>query len=251
MANIELSAKYALTNSLTGASKVLASALNNDSVIIESAGTGGNLKWYFTETNITGRFRLHTMQKGDPNALDIFSYNGLNTIGLHFYNVGDYTGQYWRLDDWGDGTIKLSNNFTGPDMLLDVANDTLKPTLAGGDSPGQHWTLSRFGSASATLASTAAATLAPNTTAVTISTATSQLPTSVASPCTSTAVFCTATASALPNKGLSKGGIAGAVVGSVCLAVVAIVIAIFMKRRSSYQHRPGPMTSNPVLPLHG
>ncbi|OCK87390.1 uncharacterized protein K441DRAFT_623029 [Cenococcum geophilum 1.58] len=246
MANIELSAKYALTNSLTGASKVLASALNNDSVIIESAGTGDNLQWYFTETNITGRFRLHTMQKRDSTALDIFSYNGLNTIGLHFYNVGDYTGQYWRLDDWGDGTIKLSNNFTGPDMLLDVANDTLKPTLAGGDSPGQHWTLSRFGSASATLASTVAATLASTVAA------TSQLPTSVASPCASTAVSCTATASALPNKGLSKGGIAGAVVGSVCgLAVVAIVIAIFMKRRSSYQHRPGPMTSNPVLPLHG
>jgi len=238
MANIELSAKYALTNSLTGASKVLASALNNDSVIIESAGAGDNLQWYFTETNITGRFRLHTVQKGDSNALDVFSYNGLNTIGLHFYNVGDYTGQYWRLDEWGDGTIKMSNNFTGPDILLDVASDTLEPTLAGGDSPGQHWTLSQLGSASATLA--------PSTAAVTM------LSTSVASPCASTAVSCRATASALPHKRLSTGVIAGAVVGPVfVLAIVVAIVLLFKNRRSPHHHGRSVVARYPGISLNG
>jgi hypothetical protein len=44
----------------------------------------------------------------------------------------------------GDGTYKLTNDFTGPEESLDTYNDTHEPFLGTGDHSGQHWTLTQL-----------------------------------------------------------------------------------------------------------
>lgn len=55
--------------------------------------------------------------------------------------TGNYSGQLWTLAPWGDGTYKLTNDFTGPGKSLDTYSDTYQPFLDTGDHSGQHWTL--------------------------------------------------------------------------------------------------------------
>jgi len=230
MVNISTTLRYSLTNSLLGPNKALASAPNNDTLIIvdlSSDLSATNQQWYFTSTNTSSEYRLHTVQKGDFHAVDVYNYIGLGTIGLHFFSTGDYNGQYWTLGSWSDNTTKLSNDFTGPDIHLEVNKDTFEVKLAGGDNAGQHWTLSDFG-AGPTLTSTASGQATASASASATGNPTTSAPPSL---CTSTAASCSATASPQHGKSLSKGEIAGVVVGGVAGAVTLIVlIALAVKK---------------------
>ncbi|KAF2026789.1 carbohydrate-binding module family 13 protein, partial [Setomelanomma holmii] len=142
MADIKTDAKYVLSNALIGSTHALASTSTNDSVVVvQSSESDASQSWYFVETSTSGYYRLHTQQKGDYAALDVYNYNGKNSIDLHLYAIGENTGQYWNLNKQDDGSVKISNQFTGPDIYLDVVKDTLQPTLAAKDGPGQRWTL--------------------------------------------------------------------------------------------------------------
>jgi hypothetical protein len=250
MADIDLSAKYTLTNALIGPSKVLASTSKNDSLIIVSLGTGSgdDQLWYFTTTDKTNRYRMHTVQKGDFFAVDISSYRGQNEITVHFVSTEKYTGQYWAFDEWSDGSVRITNDFSGPDIRLGVDAGTTAPNIAGGDHPGQHWTVSRFGS---TL--TATSSRGPSRTASTLSVATvRQSSTRAPTPCASGSSTCATTAAAASNNGpaLSKGAIAGVSVGGFVALVAIISVLIFWLKKPKKKadtFRPDPMTSNPVL----
>jgi hypothetical protein len=91
----------------------------------------------FLQTNTTGYYRLHTDQKEDFAALDVYAYNGKNTIDLHMFAAHDATGQYWRFNKQDDGSFRINNQYTGPDIYVDVVKDSLQPTLAARDGPGQ------------------------------------------------------------------------------------------------------------------
>jgi hypothetical protein len=125
MADVKPGTKYILTNFLMGPTNTLASTSANDSVIVVPSKSDGSQAWYFLATSTLGYYRLDTEQKGNFTALDVFNYNGKNTIDLHVYSVQDNTGQYWRLNKQDDGSVKINNQFTGPDILLDVIKDTL------------------------------------------------------------------------------------------------------------------------------
>src|SRR5207237_4661490 len=51
----------------------------------------------------------------------------------------------WTLTAWGDGTYKLSNDFTGPGKSLNVYSGSNEPFLGPGNYSGQHWTLTSLG----------------------------------------------------------------------------------------------------------
>jgi hypothetical protein len=142
MIEIQAETKYILTNSLIGSTKGLASTSVNDSVVVVPLDSNDSQSWYFLETPTKGYYRLHTQQKGDFAALDVYNYNGKNTIDLHMFAVHEATGQYWYLNNQDDGSVKINNQFTGPDMYLDIVRDTLQPTLAAKDGPGQRCTYS-------------------------------------------------------------------------------------------------------------
>ncbi|KAF2249311.1 hypothetical protein BU26DRAFT_519429 [Trematosphaeria pertusa] len=216
MVQIDLSAKYLLTSEALGSSKALASTGSNDSLLIEPTDSGDSQLWYFTPSALEDHFRLHTIQKGDFAALDVYNYNGRNSLDLHFYANQELTGQYWRVDDWGDGSVRLSNNFTGPDIHLEVNADNWKLTLAGGDTSGQHWTLSLPGETSTAATSR---TPGPKTSFTTNSTGS----------CTSS---CSATATSGAQNDLSKAQIGGIAGGSVAGALLVAAGAIFWWQRS-------------------
>ncbi|ORY17837.1 hypothetical protein BCR34DRAFT_529983 [Clohesyomyces aquaticus] len=248
MVNISTTLRYTLTNSLLGPNKALASAPNNDTLIIvdlSSDPSATNQQWYFTATNSTSQYRLHTVQKGDFHAVDVYNYIGLGTIGLHFFSTGDYNGQYWTIGSWSDNTTKLSNEFTGPDIHLEVNKDTYEVKLAGGDNAGQHWTLSAFG---ASPTPTSAATGKP-----TVSATATGNPTVTGAPslCTSAVASCSATASAQHGKSLSKGALAGVAVGGAIggLALIAIIGLVVKKMLKTPFTEPNHIEAKKSMPM--
>lgn len=153
MAEADLNKVYVLTNSVIGSSNALASTLDTDELIIEpKTNFKSSQQWFLTPTSFENYYRLHTSQKNSSYALDIRGYDGTDRQSLHFHDVIDaYFGQYWRIDPWGDGTAKLSNNYTGDNVLLDVneqGDDSFEPLLSNMDEKrkGQHWKFEVVGS---------------------------------------------------------------------------------------------------------
>ena len=234
--SIDLSEKYILTNGQTGPNTVLASTIKNDSLVFTplDSGTGSDQLWYFTNTTSSNRFRLHTVQKGDFNAVDISAYTGENSIHPHFVAVEETTGQNWAVEKWSDGSAKIYNDFTGSDITLGVDGDNGMPGILGGDGTGNHWTLSKFEGTVQTVS--ASGTLA--TVIVPISTATSTATGSLAgSP--------TAPPTKAPDSGktLGKGAIAGiSVAGAFVVAVIIGGLIILWRRKTGRAGRRNVFT---------
>lgn len=251
MSGIDLTARYTLTNELLGSSRTLASTKLNDSLIVVSSSFDSSQSWYFTATSESDYYYLHTVQKGDFNVLDVDHYYGRNSIDMHFYYIQpERTGQYWRLSQQDDGSVKISNNFTGPDMFLDIDKASLRPMLKAQDSPGQRWTLSNQES---TPMATSITKMALPTTAISMTTSISAFTTELSSTCTAD---CSVTKTPSPPLSrLSTGSIAGIAVG--CAAMLGLLIGALMYWRHSRKNRgfeavamqSGPMWSRPVL--HG
>jgi hypothetical protein len=243
MADVKSGSKYVLTNPLIGSSKALASTSFNDSVLVVPTNPDGSQSWYFVETSTSGYYRLHTEQKGDFAALDVFSYNGKNTIDLHMFAVQEKTGQYWQLSKQGDGSFKINNQYTGPDIYLDVVKDTLQPTLAARDGPGQRWTLSELGSQPTATPSTSGTATASR------SGITSTPPSTTATAGIST-ISATAGAGGSHSDGLAKGVIAGIAAGSAVAVIALIAGALFVWRRRRHRYtsvvQPPAMSGRPV-----
>jgi hypothetical protein len=228
MADLDLSATYVFKNELLGSSNALASTPENSSVIVEPVNESDSQLWFATETNLQGYYRLHTVGKGNYSALDVYNYIGSQTLDLHFYADQDLTGQYWRLDIQEGGSMKISNNFTGPDIYLNIADGTQKPTLAAGDSSGSRWTLSSLGSDPT-----------PTSTTSVTSTETGSLTASTASGTASSSNGPSDTATSNSNdpdspSGSNKpstGAIAGIAVSSVVGAALLGVLIYFLIRR--------------------
>lgn len=147
MATIDTSRIYTLRNSFTAAAKILAVSTGGNSLsMVDANSLGPNSLWFLTPTYTGNSYRLHTIANGVQQSLDVINDNGVQSINLHLTGTGDYSGQFWRFDNWpaNQGTAypyRLSNNFTGPNLHLDVYSDTLVAHLASGDFTGQHWAL--------------------------------------------------------------------------------------------------------------
>ncbi|PTB63428.1 carbohydrate-binding module family 13 protein [Trichoderma citrinoviride] len=148
MSSVSTSKIYVLKNSFTAAAKILSLTSGNDPSsslsMIDARNVSPNSLWFLTPTHTSHFYRLHTIANGVQQSLDVINDNGVQSINLHLTSTGEYSGQYWRFDDWHTNPTypyRLSNNFTGPNAHLDVYSDNLVAHLDGGDYSGQHWAL--------------------------------------------------------------------------------------------------------------
>lgn len=70
---------------------------------------------------------------------------------MHVTTTGIYSGQYWTVTPWGDGSFQLTNDYTGSSIHLDVYADTKEAMLDGDDHSGQHWRLTKIGPVATTV----------------------------------------------------------------------------------------------------
>jgi hypothetical protein len=225
-----------------GAPSALASTPDNDTLLIEPVDSSRSQLWYFGDTGVDDYYRLHTEDKGDDYALSTYNYEGSQTIDLRFKAREDADGQYWRLDQQSDGSVKLSNNQAGPDTYLDVEDGSLKPMLAARDSPNQEWTISSLGSPTSTQSPIASSshTASSSTFKTTTTPATSS---SCISKCSATS---TPSDTPSDSKTLGTGKIIGIAVGAA--GILALVIGLILlwrwwKRKQAVEPPP------PILPM--
>ncbi|KAL7941229.1 carbohydrate-binding module family 13 protein [Trichoderma barbatum] len=144
MAAIDTSKIYFLKNSYTSANKILAMTASGSSLsMIDASNVSANALWFLTPTNRSNYYRLHTIADGVKMSLDVIN-EGVVNVNLHMADTGNYSGQFWRFDNWPEGQAypyRLSNTFTGPDKHLDVYSDTFVAHLADDNHSGQHWEL--------------------------------------------------------------------------------------------------------------
>jgi len=146
MSRIDTSRNYILTNDLTNNDYVLGVRSNGTAPIMQpSSDIGDTHRWFLTATKLVPYYRLHIVSKGRGFSLDVINSTGVKSTELHLGETNDiYPGQFWRFDEWetkGDGGLRVSNNFTGHDLLLDVSSDKLLPMLGTGDFDSQRWRL--------------------------------------------------------------------------------------------------------------
>ena len=254
LVDIDLTQHYTLTNPLLTSSRSLASTQFNESLLVVSSSSSSDQQWFFTSTSVTPYYRLHTVAKDENVALDVDNYNGRNAIDMHFYYVQERSGQYWMLDEQDDGSIKISNNYTGPDVFLDVGADSLKPTLRAADGKGTRWTLNGPG---ATASPSASSALSSSVSATTMISSVSR--TGSASPTSACTSACSASSTALESDGdsgkASPGKIAGIAVGAVAgLTLVGAIAWYALKKHRESRGRdvdsdggPTGMSSMPFI----
>jgi hypothetical protein len=136
---LEPSAYYILTNNYTGRDQALAShpVLSMQPLSSTSAAQ----VWRLAPTDRPGHYRLQTLASTERQSVDVVNDRGVDSTKLAMADTGNFSGQYWRLDPWGDGTFRLSNTFTGELKHFDVYSDTKEPFLGTDDHSGQHWLL--------------------------------------------------------------------------------------------------------------
>lgn len=105
--------------------------------------------WYFAPLRFSKSmyptYAIRPLVKGDEFSLDVLNNNGIDSHELCVAHTGQYSGQFWSLWEWADGTVRLSNLFTGLGRPLGVDADGQKPYLGGDDGSGQHWNLHAVG----------------------------------------------------------------------------------------------------------
>jgi hypothetical protein len=75
---------------------------------------------------------------GEGLSIDILNDRGTDSGTVYLARTGRFTGQFWTITRWDDGTFRLYNDFTEEDQhLASTAEGEL--TMAEGDDPSQHW----------------------------------------------------------------------------------------------------------------
>ena len=89
-------------------------------------------------TSSSTTYALYTDFLGPAKRLDVY---GNDKTMPRLAAAGDFTGQIWTVVPWGDGTWRLTNEYSGSGLHLDVYSDTKVPFMGDGDHSGQHWIL--------------------------------------------------------------------------------------------------------------
>ena len=158
-------------------------------------------------------------------------------------------GQLWTVGNWSDGSARISNRFTGSDVLLTVQKDGngFKALLADADQndDGQKWIFNIAGaepSIPTTLSTAILTSLASSSTASTITgTQTLNLSTGTGLP---SATASQTTEPSGGGGGLKTAGKVGVGVGVGAAVVAAGLVAVLWKRfwpsQTSGQHSDTP-----------
>jgi len=223
MSTIDTSIAYALTNGYSGSSRFLGVVGTGTPSLQMTTTSDHTTEWTLADTGLAPFYRLHSVSTGTDQSLDVLNDAGTASINLIMSPTGSYSGQYWRFDPWPSedvgGGYRLTNNFTGLSMHLDVYSDTMVLHLAEGDTTGQHWSLKPVAN--------------HDTTANTTPTPSSSSPASAATSATAGGAAASTSSSVSPqvtsgaqssSPALSAGAIAGIAVSG--LAAVALIICV-------------------------
>ena len=138
--SLDTSFYYRLTNDFQGAGFALdVKADGSGRLMMAPDADYSGQYWRFVDLG-GGKYALRTLYLGDCFSLDVINDSAKETPWLNA--TGNFSGQSWSLTPWGDGrTVKLTNDFTGPERSLNVFAESFEPFVGGGDHSGQHWTL--------------------------------------------------------------------------------------------------------------
>lgn len=89
-------------------------------------------------------YRLTNSFLGESRALDTYSNGGNKPF---MATTGNYSGQYWKFTDLGNGYYRLTNMFLGEERALDTYSGTENKPFMGktGNYSGQYWKLTPTG----------------------------------------------------------------------------------------------------------
>jgi hypothetical protein len=133
---------YVLTNNFLGSNV----ALSSDGLMMRYYRSSDPTQiWRIQDTHTAGYYRLQSLSTGNALTLDVINDNGVNSDKVELAQTENYSGQFWRFDQWADGTYRLSNMFTGVDKHLDVSSNTYVAYLGTRDHSGQHWKIMKVG----------------------------------------------------------------------------------------------------------
>lgn len=133
---------YRLTNTFTGTSLSLdvvndGGQASSGTLQMAPSGNFSGQYWQLESSHSSSKYTLHTQFLGPNKRLDVY---GNDKTKPHLADAGNYSGQIWTITAWGDGTFRLTNEYSGSGLHLDVYSDTKVPFLGDGDHSGQHWT---------------------------------------------------------------------------------------------------------------
>ena len=134
---------YRLTNLFTGYALALdvvndAGPTSSGKLQMAASGSFSGQYWHFVPnpSSASSTYALYTQFLGPNKRLDVY---GDDKTKPHLADSGNYSGQIWTISSWGDGTWRLTNDYSGSGLHLDVYSDTKEPFLGDGDHTGQHW----------------------------------------------------------------------------------------------------------------
>lgn len=144
---------YRLTNAYLGTSQsldVVNDGTNSGKLKMADSGNFSGQFWHFALLNNDSnhpKYALRTQFRGEGFSLDVVNDAGTNSRSLHLAATGNFSGQFWTVTPWNDGTstYRLTNDFTGPNFHLDTYADTHEPFLGVDNHTGQHWLFEEIG----------------------------------------------------------------------------------------------------------
>lgn len=139
--SISPSSFYLLTNNYTGphhSLKVNPLSGNSHLLVANDDSTSNVLYWQFNFLWPTTKYHICTEYAHSIFCLDI---KVGDKTAPHLAVPAYDTGSFWSAQKWGDGTWKLTNDYSGPELHLDVYSNTRQAFMGDGDHTGQHWTL--------------------------------------------------------------------------------------------------------------
>ncbi|USP74154.1 hypothetical protein yc1106_01428 [Curvularia clavata] len=227
MSGLELSENYIVRNKHASTDYQLV-VTDNDGLSMDDYGNSDESLWYLTATSYDGYFRIHTPEGGDEKALDVSNDNGTSSEDVYLAATEETSGQFWRLDQWDDGSYKLSNNFTGPDVYLGMYSDGMGVGLSSDDGEEQYWvftnandkTTSTDDSSSSRATATSVRPAGTQIISTTAPASTASLPAAISPASTHSR-----------GKPLSPGAIIGTAIGGLTTLVLCACALIYALRR--------------------
>ncbi|KAF2401114.1 hypothetical protein EJ06DRAFT_377203 [Trichodelitschia bisporula] len=114
--------KYYTLSTPTTPPKLLSSSSSRDPTLTPATEASPHNRVYFTTTLNPGYFRIHTRALGNDYSLGFIREGGEKKT-MRWFGSGSYKDQYWRLDAWSDGTVRLSDWYHGEEAHLDVSKN--------------------------------------------------------------------------------------------------------------------------------
>jgi hypothetical protein len=133
---------YSLTNNYTGPNGYFGLDVTTASDLYLKISSTPSTLWQFCTAPNPSQYNVCTNVTGYNMCLDIVTGK---TRQPHLAAPEDNSRQQWTILPWGDGTYQMVNNYSQPDLHLDVYSDTRAGELDTGDHTGQHWTFNKAG----------------------------------------------------------------------------------------------------------